>query len=185
MGTLDNIQHVFVLMLENRSFDSLLGTLYPKSDGFNGLSGTESNPDVDGTPVPVWTGGDGTPMNIPDPDPGELWSDINTQLFGQPDAPDPSLAPTMNGFVLNYQNQAKQSSVGYIANRVMHHYSPEQVPVISALARQFAVSDCWHASAPCQTWPNRFFVHTGTANGYENNSPAHVSYEMPTIFSPF
>ena len=42
MGTLDNIQHVFVLMLENRSFDSLLGTLYPKSDGFNGLSGTES-----------------------------------------------------------------------------------------------------------------------------------------------
>ena len=35
------IKHIVVLMLENRSFDNLLGRLYPNSDGFDGLSGNE------------------------------------------------------------------------------------------------------------------------------------------------
>jgi phospholipase C len=65
----------------------------------------------------------------------------------------------------------------------MHFYSVEQLPVLSRLARQFAVCDRWHASAPCQTWPNRFFVHTGTAGGYQNNDPPHFPYEMPTVFN--
>jgi phospholipase C len=55
--------------------------------------------------------------------------------------------------------------------------------VISQLARAFGVSDQWHASAPCQTWPNRFFAHTGTANGYVDNSPTHFPYEMETVFN--
>ena len=69
------------------------------------------------------------------------------------------------------------------AKNVMHYFSPEQVPVLSKLARQFAVCDRWFASAPCQTWPNRFFVHTGTANGYQNNSPTHFPYLMDTIYN--
>jgi phospholipase C len=187
MGALDKIQHVVVLMLENRSFDSMLGRLYPISDGFDGLTGTENNPDLSGTPVSVW-GGQGTDedtMRIPDPDPGELWTDINTQMFGSPEIPNPEQVPPMNGFVKNYQSQTGQPSEDYHPDRIMHYYSPEQVPVISRLARQFAVSDRWHAAAPCQTWPNRFFVHTGTANGYENNSPPHFPYEMPTIYNRF
>jgi len=55
--------------------------------------------------------------------------------------------------------------------------------VISKLARQFAVSDRWHASAPNQTWPNRFFVHTGTAAGHVNNSPPRFPYDIPSIFN--
>jgi phospholipase C len=54
---------------------------------------------------------------------------------------------------------------------------------MAALARSFAVSDRWHASAPCQTWPNRFFVHTATAAGYVNNSPPHPPYRMETVFN--
>jgi phospholipase C len=38
-----NIEHVVVLMLENRSFDCMLGQLYPKTSNFDGLDGTESN----------------------------------------------------------------------------------------------------------------------------------------------
>ena len=41
--SLSKIEHIVVLMLENRSFDSMLGRLYEKSDGFDGLSGSESN----------------------------------------------------------------------------------------------------------------------------------------------
>jgi phospholipase C len=65
----------------------------------------------------------------------------------------------------------------------MHYFTPDQVPMISQLARAYGVSDRWHASAPCQTWPNRFFVHTGTAAGFVNNSPTHFPYEMPTVFN--
>lgn len=43
---LNNIDHVVVLMLENRSFDSMLGKLYPDTIDFHGLKGTEFNPDA-------------------------------------------------------------------------------------------------------------------------------------------
>lgn len=185
MSALNRINHVVVLMLENRSFDNMLGKLYPKSPGFDGLDGTETNLDANGNAVRVWNrpGTDEITMNIPDPDPGELWTDMNTQIFGIPMPPLPPAA--MSGFVKSYLTQTVEPPASYKPESVMHYFMPEQVPVISRLARQFAVCDRWHASAPCQTWPNRFFVHTGTANGYENNSPSHFPYQMPTIFNRF
>lgn len=183
VGSLDRIEHVVVLMLENRSFDSMLGGLYPGRTDFDGLKGTEFNPDADGVPVRVWTSAATVEaaMSVPDPDPGELWTDITMQLYGSVALPVPSIA-TMSGFVRNYQAQTGKSAASYAPANVMHYYSPEQVPVLSGLARAFSVCDRWHASAPCQTWPNRFFVHTGTANGFENNAPPHFPYEMPTVF---
>jgi phospholipase C len=86
MASLQKIDHIVVLMLENRSFDSLLGTLYPKSDSFEGLNGTEQNPDANGTPVVVWNspGTDETTMRIPNPDPGELWTDSTCNCSATP-----------------------------------------------------------------------------------------------------
>lgn len=187
MSALDKIEHIVVLMLENRSFDCLLGKLYPASSGFDGLTGNEANLDSAGNSIRVWNspGTDPTTMSIPTPDPGELWTDINTQLFGSPNVPVPAPIPTMSGFVRNYMAQPGAAPPVYDAKSVMHYYTPEQVPVISKLARQFAVCDRWFASAPCQTWPNRFFIHTATANGYENNSPPHFPYTMETIFNRF
>lgn len=183
---LARINHIVVLMLENRSFDSILGKLYPKSAGFEGLAGNEMNLDAAGKPVSVWNapGTDRPHVTIPDPDPGELWLDINTQIFGKPD-PGSTDQANMSGFAKNYAHQTEPPDGTCDPASVMHYYTPEQLPVLSRLARQFAVCDQWHASAPCQTWPNRFFVHTGTANGFENNSPAHFPYKMPTIFTRF
>ncbi len=181
---LSNIDHIVVLMLENRSFDCMLGKLYPKSANFEGLDGSEFNLDTNGAQVKVWNKPDTDELNmtIPNPDPGELWADINMQLFGISTIPTSQDIPNMSGFVKNYLSQPAS---GQKAESIMHYFTPDQVPVISTLARQFAVCDHWHASAPCQTWPNRFFVHTGTANGYENNAPAHFPYEMPTIYNRF
>ena len=186
MPSLDQIEHVVVLMLENRSFDSMLGFLYPKSPGFDGLTGTEFNLDATGTPVPVWNspGSDRQTLSIPDPDPGELFTDINTQLFEAAAKPPPGQTPSMGGFAKNYVAQPNPSGDIYVTKNVMHYFTPEQVPVISRLARQFAVSDRWFASAPCQTWPNRFFVHTGTADRYENNDPPHLP-GVDTIYNRF
>ncbi len=172
-----DIEHVVVLMLENRSFDSMLGRLYADRPDFDGLKGNESN-EWDGRTFSVWTSEATThgAACFPDPDPNESFADMTEQIFGaglQPPSP-----PTMSGFVSNYMKTATNDPRG-----VMHGFTPEQVPVISQLARSFGVSDRWHASAPNQTWPNRFFVHTGTAGGHVNNSPVRFPYLMPTIFS--
>lgn len=187
MPAIDGISHVVVLMLENRSFDCMFGKLYPKGAAFEGLSGHESNPwhkdDGSVETVTVWNDSGMGPATacIPDPDPGELFlSDMNMQLFGLNGASGTGV-PTMDGFVDNYARQ-KLTNPAPDARSVMHYFTPEQVPVISQLARAFGVSDQWHASAPCQTWPNRFFAHTATAGGYVDNAPAHFPYLMPSIF---
>jgi phospholipase C len=182
-GLRDNIEHVVVLMLENRSFDCLLGRLYPDRSDFNGLTLDRSNPQTGGprSPIPVWNSRDIKPgtMTIPSPDPGEDFTDMTTQLFGLGQAAN-DRPPPMSGFVDNYVRQTKEPP--YPPEAVMHYYTPDQVPVISTLARAFAVCDQWHASAPNQTWPNRFFAHCATAGGYVNNDPPHFPYMMPTIF---
>ncbi len=181
MAARDGIEHVVVLMLENRSFDCMLGALYPKDPSFEGLSGNEKDLWLS-QPVPVWTS-PATPLDsmaaqIPTPDPGELFTDINTQLFNGP-RPNVPAVPSMNGFVRNYMDQQPRPDS---CQAVMHYFKPEQVPVISALAKAFGVCDQWHASAPCQTWPNRLFVHTGTSLGHVNNRNFPIPFPAPSIF---
>ncbi|MGH7905990.1 MAG: alkaline phosphatase family protein [Candidatus Binataceae bacterium] len=183
------IEHVVVLMLENRSFDCMLGWLYPKSGGFDGLDGTESNrwhkPDGTEEEFRVWN----SPLiqpdsaRIPDPDPGELFADMSTQIFGL-NASD-GAEPNMSGFVDSYMRQPPNGPPPD-PRAVMHCFTPAQAPVLSQLARAFGVSDRWHASAPCETWPNRYFAHCGTAGGQINNKRSHFPYRWPrtmrTIF---
>jgi phospholipase C len=181
MAALEGIEHVVVLMLENRSFDCMLGKLYPKDPSFEGLSGNERNFWL-GQPVPVWPSPpiplDSVAAQIPKSDPGELFKDMNAQLFNGPRPNPPSPAP-MNGFVENYMDQKPPPES---CQAVMHYFQPEQVPVISTLAKAFGVCDQWHASAPCQTWPNRFFVHTGTSLGYVDNQNFPIPFPAPSIF---
>lgn len=179
------IEHVVVLMLENRSFDNVLGRLYPKSDVFDGLAMDESNvwhEEGGGIePVPVWSSDSSLPPNLPDEDPGELFTDIEAQIYGMAR----SARPTMSGFVDNYVRQRAHANLSD-AWAVMHAYRPEHLPATSLLARCFAVSDRWFASAPCETWPNRYFLHCGTAGGHVNNEMSTFPYRwprtMPTIF---
>jgi phospholipase C len=181
MGALQGIQHVVVLMLENRSFDCMLGKLYPPDGTFEGLTGQESN-DYAGRPVPVWTSAtlDATAACIPDPDPGELFTDMNVQLFGRNGTPNAN-PPPMSGFAQNYASYSTANKP-YSPSAVMHYFTHDQVPVISTLAKAFGVCDQWYASAPCQTWPNRFFAHAGTCDGYVDNSKFHVPFARPSIF---
>ena len=187
-----DIKHVVVLMLENRSFDGMLGMLHPNSDRFDGLTGTEQNTwhrtDGSSEQIAVWTSPAMTPdaACIPTPDPGELFADIHMQIHGMVNSVTLNTSPTMNGFVDNYMRQPPTTPAPSVAPdpaAVMHYFTDTQIPVLTQLARQFGVSDRWHASAPCQTWPNRFFAHTGTAAGYVNNSPTHFPYMMETVFN--
>lgn len=185
-----NIEHIVVLMMENRSFDNLLGWQF-------GLPPESSNVDLAGRRVEVWPRPGEPPgddMTIPAPDPGEGFTDMNFQIFGKtlPGAGDP---PDMSGFLRNYEAQFMVKGEPNVGRDIMHCYRPEQLPATSALAAAFGVSDRWHASAPCQTWPNRLFVASGTADGYVNNLPVppehaydvlgRLPFPMPTIFNQF
>ncbi|MBV1838532.1 phospholipase [Acetobacter estunensis] len=176
-----DIRYVIVLMLENRSFDCMLGQLYTDREDFDGLKGTETNTWHDGKTNPTYpvrtdpTDGSAD-MFTPNPDPGEQFTDIAMQIHGKSGFEKP-----MSGFIDNYMSHAKPGTPR-VPDAVMHYFTQAHVPAISELARAFAVSDRWFASAPCQTWPNRLFVHTGSAGGDVNNTGWHVPYMMQTTF---
>jgi phospholipase C len=155
------IQHVFVLMLENRSFDHMLGfsglTGADASTGaatkINGLSGSESNV----YNAQAFSVSPGAPDRMV-VDPGHEFSNVLLQLCG-PGASYPSggAYPSINnsGYVASYADGDGASNPGVL----MNCYSPTQLPVLHALAAEFVVCDNWHASMPGPTWPNRMFVH--------------------------
>ena len=162
------IQHVVVLVLENQSFDRMLGyvTLPDPRQRLEALTGNESNPAPPDPPVKV-SKTTSPEAYVTDPGPGHSIDDIAFQIFGQGQVPDPPV-PTNSGFVLNYAAQAGKGGkpIGLEAGKaIMQCFDPDLVPVITSLARNFVVCDHWFASVPGPTWPNRFFLHAGTANG--------------------
>jgi phospholipase C len=192
---LSSVNHIVVLMLENRSFDHMLGFLYadsgnvsPTGEAFEGLTGTESNPDDNGVAVPVSMIQAAAPYAyyMPGADPGEGYSATNSQLFGAVTAPVPAIA-TNQGFVtdfsytLGWEAQEKWSIMpGTTANGIMGMFTPEMLPVLSGLARGYAVCDHWFGSVPTETLPNRAFVCAGTSQGHMDDKTD--SYTCPTIF---
>src|SRR6266851_809426 len=98
---LDNLKHVVVLMMENRSFDHMLGGLEKDFPKINGLSGNESNPDGNGALVSVQP--NATYQGQLDHDPDHHFPGVDLQIFGG----DTSLTrvPTMQGFIKSYATQ--------------------------------------------------------------------------------
>jgi phospholipase C len=188
--------HVVTLMFENRSFDNILGYLYTAAEqpGFNGLNqGTYSNLGPKGETIEahVYLGDTDAVMRHPQPDPGEHYPHVNTQLFDivDPDtnaelydhelrepynAPNPDDMPDMSGFVRDYIINFKEVKQGkeptFDDYRVaMGSFSTEMLPVFSAIARGFAVYDSWFAAVPSQTFCNRSFFHASTSHGFVTN----------------
>lgn len=197
---LPQIQHVVVVMLENRSLDNMCGWLYNNSGvqpqlflpagtltSYDGLDAGLWNPSNEsffgGQPPQRVVIAQGTVNSlVPNPDPEETFSNVNLQLFG-PEAPRTSPKWPNLGFLTNYENAASGT-----ADQIMQAYTPAQVPVISALAQNFAISDAWFCSVPSQTWPNRAFVHAGTSNGNVDNAvppdpPDPFQWNVPTIYN--
>ncbi len=193
---LPNIDHVVVVMFENRSLDTMLGNLYAadarpalvlpagSAPAYDGLSAGLSNPALAAyfsgaacDMVPVTS--PPASSTTPNPDPQETWSNVTYQLYGpQGEAADPKWP--MQGFVVDYATTSTTD-----AAQVMQCRGPAELPVLSTLARSYAVSDAWFASVPSQTWPNRAFAHAGTSNGrVDNGNPADpLEWDVPTIFN--
>jgi phospholipase C len=195
LNQLSSIQHIVTLMLENRSFDHMLGFLYtdqgnksPAGQPFEGLTGKESNPISPGKPVSVFKiqPSDQNAYFMPGSDPGEGYSATNSQLFGSVTAPTPPVA-TNQGFVSDYVYtlgwESKKTGMvlpGTVAQNIMGIFTPAMLPILSALARGYAVCDHWYCSAPTETLPNRAFANAATSQGHMNDNTK--SFTVPSIF---
>ena len=195
-NNLGMIEHIVQVMLENRSFDHMLGYLYSDSGNvsaagqpFDGLTGEEWNPDDTGRQVGVYAiqPTDPNPYLMPGADPGEGFLNTNFQLFSTDD-PAARAVPDNAGFVVNFKSAiasdlAKHYSdtiPGTQPSQIMGMYTPQLLPVLSALARGFAVCDRWFASVPTMTMPNRAFAAAATSQGHLDDTPK--VYTCPTIF---
>jgi len=144
------ITRILVLMLENRSFDHLLGNL----------------PNVDG----LQNAPKSLPRSLTDPSLGNV--SINSLgLDTCVDDPFHTFDPTtekinnnnMDGFV------AVEVAAGKDESNVVSMFTPDTAPIINQLAEEFAVFDSWFSSVPTCTDPNRQFAMSGTSGGTVTN----------------
>jgi len=184
------IEHVVILMLENRSFDNVLGWLYdqdapqhfiPHTTNPEYLGLTEetlnlyvntlknskgevvySSPPIKGLPSVAKS----NLINSPKFDPNEPFENVTAQIFNG------ESLPTMTGFLQDYASLWKESS--WIEQKedicgIMEGYTKNELPLVHGLAKHYAVSDYYFSSVPTQTNPNRAFSLCGTSEGQINN----------------
>ncbi|MEA3066048.1 MAG: phospholipase, partial [Sphingomonadales bacterium] len=174
------VTHVFVVMLENHSFDNMFAM-----SGIQGITAaTTSDFNVYGGQT--FHVQPSAPLSLGS-DPGHEFLDVVEQLGG-PDAPPypPYPAIDNSGFAANYatsrtEGKPTPAPPGRIGDIMACFATPDQLPALYQLATSFAVCDCWHSSLPGPTWPNRFFVHGASSSGLDD-SPCHkqiIGWELP------
>jgi phospholipase C len=174
----DPIEHVIVLMMENRSFDQMLGCMKEVYPGLEGIDAQNllCNPDFPQTANNICQKSEA--RDITDPDPKHEVNDVLLQL----DAPD-----KCQGFVTNYA-RSHGDKEPFDHSAVMCYFPRKSLPALHALAESFCICDHWFSSLPGPTWPNRFFVTTGTSLGHIDmpagiTEPALHVYDQDTIFT--
>jgi len=185
----NSFSHVIVLMLENRSFDQMLGALVHAGIKVEGVDNKRVNIDSRGK---VFFQEPGAADRLPakGTDPGHEFHDTHTQINnGQ-----------MDCFIKNYEEvcrtrNVKPAVIEQYKAEVMRYFDVssdglnDTLPVLHTLARNFVVCDKWFSSLPGPTWPNRSFIHSGTSQGIAD-MPAGLTtvddfrfYQQSTIYN--
>ena len=173
------VEYVFVVMLENHSFDSVFAM-----SGIPGImcAATANSNTAGGETYHVR---DGAPMNLTT-DPGHEFWDVYEQLTGTRVSQfptDPYARINNSGFASNYAWTTTEGAIPVAADigDVMACFTTKtQLPVIYQLATQFAVCDHWFSSMPGPTWPNRFFVHGASSAGLDHSPTAEEILDWST-----
>ncbi len=181
------IEHVFLLVLENRSFDHLFG--FSGLEGVDAVTGAATR--VDGVPPgsgnawggTVYPASAGAPFVMP-ADPGHEFADVLEQLCGAGVAYSPKYPRiTSAGFASAF---ARKTDAGHVGDVLRGYQTAEQLPVLYTLAREFAICDRWFSSIPGPTWPNRMFFHAASSGGLDHTPsiPEMVEWETVDGFAP-
>ena len=168
---LDALKHIVVLMMENRSFDHMLGAV----PGIGGIddAGAYSNPDTTGALVRPQALAEFQSQLQPDPD--HHFPAVDLQIFGG----DPNRVANMQGFVKSYYNQ--QQNVAH-SHQILYYFKQSDLPVLTTLATEFAVFNRWFASIPGPTICNRAFAHYGTSFGRVDMNLLYINEPFKSIY---
>jgi phospholipase C len=193
MTTMPQIETIVLLMLENRSLDSMLGWLYDDhpparvyptgtDPRFNGIrSGMQNQRGVityrptSGSPVPSQR------SRMPRWGPKEDLENVQVQMYGN-GAEHGHIAdrhwgkPPMTGFAWNFPTDDAR------AGDVMSVYNAADLPVLYTLAEGYAVSDRWFSSVPTETDANRAYSLCGTS-GVIVDDVSMAYFHQPTLFN--
>jgi phospholipase C len=176
----EQIEHIVVLMMENRSFDHMLGYLTEEEGrgDVHGLTGQEYNINpLTGQNVFVHPLGPGYASF--NPDPSHSYAGIAQQLGANTNP------AAMDGFIRDFSTVVQGSSVD--PGIIMGYYNKTDLPVYDFFADQYCLCDAWYCSVPGETWPNRLFSLAGNSDNWVNNPSLQdwVSqpFNMPTIFN--
>ncbi|HET6181899.1 MAG TPA: alkaline phosphatase family protein [Candidatus Sulfotelmatobacter sp.] len=174
---LDKLQHIVVLMMENRSFDHMLGSLKAVNPKIDGIVAADpyNNPDTKGNAVKPQPLAEFQSQLQPDPD--HHFPAVDLQIFGGETSP--GRAANMQGFVKSYFNQ--QRDVGH-SQKIMYYFKQSDLPVLSTLALEFAVFNRWFASIPGPTICNRAFAHYGTSFGRVDMNLLYINEPFKSIY---
>ena len=162
-------------MMENRSFDHMLGALHAEDARINGLAGNETNPDTTNEPAQVAPQAEF--QSQLDPDPDHSFPAVQKQLFFG--TPGPPAVAAMQGFVQSYWDQ--QHNVEH-SHKIMYCFAPGKLPVLHTLAQSYAVFNGWFSSIPGPTVCNRAFAHYGTSFGQVNLDIFYVKDASESIY---
>jgi phospholipase C len=174
------ITNVFVVMLENHSFDNMLAM--SNIPGIVAATTSNSN-SYSGNTYPVQNS---APLSMPT-DPGHEFADVLEQLAG-PGATYQAggTYPAINnsGFAANYATSTTEGPAppaSDIGDVMACFATSTQLPVLYQLATEFAVCDHWYSSLPGPTWPNRFFLHGASSSGLDDSptTAEMVKWELP------
>ena len=172
---LANLQHIVVLMMENRSFDHMLGSLGVVNANIDGISSGLSNPDTNGNLVQAQPNAQYQSQLQPDPD--HHFPAVDLQIFGGNTSA--GRQANMQGFVKSFFNQ--QQDVGH-SHIIMYYFAQNQLPVLTTLALEFAVFNRWFASIPGPTVCNRTFAHYGTSFGRVDMNPFEILAPFESVY---
>ncbi|HWT04878.1 MAG TPA: alkaline phosphatase family protein, partial [Xanthomonadales bacterium] len=187
-------------MLENRSYDNVLGLLYNANNAppYNeapqgqstlwGLTGTESNlnpnpPPASFTVTPAVGDPPVVATTIPTIDPGEPFADMAQQILGLTsvdETTNPYASPVgpyglMGGFVANYATQNRWGTDS-VPEQVMMCMTPALMPVTAFLANNYMICDGWFGSAPTQTFANRLFSVCASSGTWVADPQENLAY---------
>ena len=171
IANLGKVDHIVVLMLENRSFDHMLGylSLEPGRGDVDGLRAELAN-EHRGRKYPVHHL-DNTAITD---DPDHSGEAVDLQIG------DGRMDGFVASFVATLSSEGKDDAD---PGRVMGFYNGTDVPVYDHLAREFAVCDRWFSSVPGATWPNRLYAICGRAAGSRDDLPLNLPpiYNQPSF----
>ncbi len=174
---LDRLKHIVVLMMENRSFDHMLGSLKAVNPKIDGLTGAEANPDTTPAQNPVPVEPLAEFQGQLDPDPDHHFPAVDIQIFGGDKSP--NRTANMQGFVKSYFNQRRDVKH---SQKIMYYFTRDQLPVLTTLALEFAIFNRWFASIPGPTICNRAFAHYGTSFGRVDLNPLYINEPFKSIY---